>query len=76
MKREELVELRDHLIRGDPPYEGFDLMGKPKRGRGGVAGLEERKAMGDYDPNASAIRLLMEAQLKLIDHLLERMRVV
>ncbi len=74
MTREEIVELRLRLIRGDPPYEELDLMGKPKRAKGGIPGLDERKALGDYDPSASGIRLTMEAVVKLMDHLLERMR--
>lgn len=74
MTREELIELRERLISGDPPYEGLDLMGKPKRGRGGIAGLDERKALGDYDTSASGIRMVMEALVKLADHLLEGMQ--
>jgi len=74
MTREEIIELRLRLIRGDPPYEELDLMGKPKRAKGGTPGLDERKALGDYDPGASGIRLVMEALVKLMDHLLERMR--
>jgi hypothetical protein len=74
MKREEMVELRTRLIRGDPPYDEIDLMGKPKRGKGGVPGLDERKALGDYDPGAGGLRLSFEALVKLIDHFLERMK--
>jgi hypothetical protein len=74
MTREEMIDLRLRLIRGDPPYEEVDLMGKPKRAKGGVAGLDERKALGDYDTSAAGIRLVMDALVKLADHLLERMR--
>lgn len=72
MKREELLELRTHLVRGDPPYE-VDQMGNKRRTKG-VAGLDERKALGDHDPNAAGIRLALESLLKLTDHLLERLR--
>lgn len=72
MTREEMVELRQKLICGDPPYTSGPL-GEKLRGSG-VPGIEERKVLSDHDANASGIRLVMEAQLKLIDHLLERVR--
>ena len=74
MKREEMIELRQRLIRGDPPYFEEDIMGRPKRAKGGIPGLDERKVLGDYDPSAGGIRLAFEALIKLMDHHLERMR--
>jgi hypothetical protein len=74
MNRDEMVELRRRLIRGDPPYEEVDLMGRPKRDKSGVPGLDELKAMGDYGAGASGIRLALETELRIIDHLLEKMR--
>ena len=74
MTREEMIDLRKRLLRGDPPYEERDVMGRPKREKGGVPGLDELKAMGDYGAGASGIRLALEAQLQIIEHLLERLR--
>ena len=74
MTKEDLIELRERLIRGDPPYEEVDLMGRPKRAKGGTSGLDERTALGDYDPSASGIRMVMEAMVKLVDHMLEKTR--
>lgn len=73
MKRDEMIDLRKRLVRGDPPYT-VDQMGNLIREKGGLAGLDERRALGDHDPNASGVRLALETQLALIDHLLERMR--
>lgn len=74
MKRDEMLDLRHRLIEGDPPFDGFDVMGKPKRSKGGIPGLAERRVLGDHDPGAGGIRLAYEALLKLTDHLLERMK--
>ena len=73
MTRDELVALRDRLVRGDPPYE-LDDMGNMRRGRGGVRGVNELIRMGDHNPDAAVIRMALETCLQLTDHLLERMR--
>lgn len=73
MKRDELVQLRERVLLGEPPYTK-DALGKLRRERGGLPGLHERQALGDHDPNASGVRLALETQVALIDHLLERMR--
>lgn len=36
--------------------------------------VEERKRLGDYDTNAKAIRMALESNLKLAEHLLSRMK--
>lgn len=72
MTKEELLAIRKRLIMGDPPYEKDD-MGNLRR-RGGVAGLHERKSLGDHDPNASGVRLALETLLALIDDRLEKAR--
>lgn len=73
MTKEEMVLLRRRLVLGEPPYT-TDAIGNLKREKGGIAGLHERQKLGDHDPNASGVRLALETQLVLIDHLLERMR--
>jgi hypothetical protein len=70
LSREELLEIRDQIIRGSPPYTK-DSIGTLKR-VGGVPGLDERKAMGDYDTNASGVRMALEICLKLVQHSLDR----
>jgi hypothetical protein len=72
MTREELLALRNKLIVGDPPFTR-DPTGRMARSDG-IAGLEERRALGDYDANAAGIRLALEACLKLAQHLLDRMK--
>lgn len=73
MKREEMVELRTSLIRGDPPYVK-DSMGNFVRGKGGTPGLHELQKMGDFSPAAPTLRMMLAAQIKILDHLLERLR--
>lgn len=73
MTRQEVIELRKRLIVGEPPYTK-DTTGNLVRDRGGFAGIEERRIMGDYSPDATAIRVLIETCLLLIDDKLERMR--
>ena len=38
------------------------------------ARVEHQRKLGDYDANAAAIRVTLEANLKLAQHLLDRMR--
>jgi hypothetical protein len=73
MKRDEMLQLRDQLIRGNPPY-WVDDMNNLRRERGGTRGIEELKAIGDHNPDSASIRLALETCLRLVDHLLERMR--
>jgi hypothetical protein len=73
MKREEMIERRTSLLRGVPPYEK-DAMGNFVRGRSGTQGLHELQKMGDFNPIAPTVRLMLENQVALIDHLLERLR--
>lgn len=73
MKREEMIELRTSLLRGVPPYEK-DSMGNLRRDKSGTPGLHELHKMGDFNPIAATVRLMMDVQLKMIDHLLERLR--
>lgn len=73
MNREEMVDLRSRLLMGDPPYT-VDQMSNMRREKGGVRGLDELKKLGDYNPDTATLRLALETSLKLIDHLLERMR--
>lgn len=75
MTREELMELRSSLLLGNPPYEIDPVTGARKR-KSGTPGLEERRTMGDYDTNASGIRVALEACLQLTDCLLDRMKKV
>lgn len=71
MIREELVELRKKLMKGSPPYTTDPVLGNKSR-KGGVAGLEERKAIGAFDPNSSGVILALEAIMQITDHLLEK----
>jgi hypothetical protein len=73
MNRQEMIELRTSLLRGVPPYEK-DAMGNYVRGRSGTPGLHELQKMGDFNPIAPSVRLMMDVQVKLLDHLLERLR--
>lgn len=72
MTKEEMLDLRDRIIRGDPPYE-VDQMGNRRR-HSGTAGLDELKAVGDFGAGAASARLALGAVLQLVDHVLERMR--
>lgn len=74
MTRDEMVELRKTLLLGSPHYKEVDLMGRPKREKGGVPGIHELQAMGDYGAGASGIRLALESVVQILDHMLERMR--
>jgi hypothetical protein len=71
MTREELVALRTLLMRGTPPYTK-NALGALERKSGGIPGIEERRAMGQYDTNASGVLLALEASLMMVDHILER----
>lgn len=73
MKREELLQLRDQLIRGNPPY-WVDDMKNLRRERGGTRGIDELKMLGDHNPDSASLRMALDTCLKLVDHLLERMR--
>lgn len=73
MKREEMIALRTSLLRGAPPYEK-DAMGNYVRDRSGTPGLHELQKMGDFSPIAATVRLMMDVQVKILDHLLERTR--
>lgn len=50
MTREELVDLRRHLLKA----------------------VDDRRALGDFDTNAPAIRMALEANLRLTEHLIEQ----
>ena len=71
MTRDELVELRQKLLLGFPPYE-TGAMGELMR-KSGIAGLHERRRLGTYDTNASGILLALETILTLCDHALDNM---
>ena len=73
MNRQEMIELRTSLLRGVPPYEK-DSMGNFVRGRSGTPGLHELQKMGDFSPIAPSVRLLFEIHVKMLDHMLERVR--
>ena len=73
MKREEMIALRTSLLRGNPPYEK-DAMGNFTRAKGGTLGLHELMKMGDFSPLAASVRLMLDAEVKIMDHLLERLR--
>jgi hypothetical protein len=73
MKRDEMIAHRTNLLRGVPPYEK-DSMGNFIRGKGGTPGLHELQKMGDFNPIAATVRLSIETQIHLIDHMLERMK--
>jgi hypothetical protein len=72
MTKDEMVAMRDRIIRGIPPYR-VDDMGNLRRD-GGTPGLQELKKVGDHNPDSAVIRLTLESCLQLVDHLLERMR--
>jgi len=38
-----------------------------------VARLDERKQLSDFDAHAAPIRELLAAQIKILDHLIERL---
>jgi hypothetical protein len=73
MKREEMIVLRTSLLRGVPPYE-TDAMGNYRRERGGTMGLHELLKQGDFSPLAASVRLMLDTEVKILDHLLERLR--
>jgi hypothetical protein len=73
MTREEMIALRTSLLRGVPPYEK-DAMGNLRRDKSGTPGLHELQKMGDFNPIAASVRLMLDVQVKLIDHTLERMK--
>ena len=73
MKRDEMIALRANLLRGVPPYEK-DAMGNFVRGKGGALGLHELIKMGDFSPIAASVRLMLDAEVRILDHLLERLR--
>lgn len=73
MNRDEMIKLRTRLIKGEPPYE-IDQMGNKVRQKGGLPGIEERKAVGDYSYESTGVRLALETLLQITEHLLERMR--
>lgn len=72
MTKEELAQIRQRLLLGEPPYTK-DPMGNLVRSTG-VAGLHERQQRGDHDANASGVRLALETHLQVLEHLIERMR--
>lgn len=72
MTREEMIAERDRLLHGDPPFT-LDPLGKMTR-KDGIPGLLERRQYGDYDVNASGVRLALESQLQAWQHLIDRMR--
>jgi len=71
MTRDEIIELRQKLLLGVPPYE-TGAMGELMR-KGGIAGLDERRRLGAYDANASGLLLVMETSLMLCNHALDNM---
>lgn len=73
MKRDEMIQLRTNLIRGIPPYEK-DSMGNFVREKGGTRGLHELQKTGDFSPDSATLRMALDIQVKLIDHILERLR--
>ena len=73
MERDELLALRDKILSGDPPFTEKDVFGKPSR-KTGTPGLLERRAAGDYDTNASGVRIALEAVVALIQDRLDHMR--
>lgn len=73
MNRDEMIALRTSLLRGDPPYEK-DSMGNYVRGRSGTPGLHELVKMSDFNPLAPTVRMILDTQVKILDHLLERVR--
>ncbi len=74
MQREEMIALRANLLLGAPHYEK-DAMGNFVRaGRSGTPGLHELQKMGDFNPLAPTLRMVMETQVKILDHLLEHER--
>ena len=72
-RREELVQLRDKVIRGDPPYEIDKVMETIRRSKGSP-GLDELRKIGDFAPGIATLRLVLENQLAIIELLLERAR--
>jgi hypothetical protein len=75
MTRQELLDLRTKLIRGDPPYTVRKVGPIEERNRsGGVPGLDERAMINEFDANASGVKLALQACLALTEHLLERLK--
>lgn len=72
MRREEIIARRTALLRGVPPYEK-DTMGNFVRSKG-TPGLHELEKMGDFSPLAATLRLALETDVSILDHLLERVR--
>jgi hypothetical protein len=68
-----MIALRTSLLRGVPPYEK-DTMGNFVRGKGGTVGLHELAKMGDFSPHSATLRLMLDTQVKILDHMLERLR--
>jgi hypothetical protein len=68
--REEIIHLRNKLLRGDPPYLK-DAMGALTRERGGTQGLHELQVAGDFSPIAPTVRMMLDTQIKVLDLLLE-----
>lgn len=71
-KRDRLVALRKRLIVGEPPFQR-DQIGSFKRAEG-VPGIEERKAIGNFHPDAAGLLLVMETLAELLDTFLETAR--
>lgn len=74
MTREELLELRQKLLRGSPPFTPDPTNPGNMTRKIGVPGLEERRAMGDFDANASGVRMALEACLALVQNEIDKKR--
>lgn len=70
MTRDELVDLRNRVIMGSPPYEREPVMNQMVR-KSGTPGLDELRKTGDFGPHASSIVLALEVGLALIERALE-----